>query len=376
MNMTQLTLSDEMEQFRRLARDFAEGEIKPKAAEYDETGDFPAEVFQKAWETGLVNFQIPEEFGGLALGTLDCVIILEELAAGCSGIAGVIEASTIAQLPIIMAGSVAQKETYLQPLQEDPSPMGYTGSDTSSNDLVVSKESDGSFRLNGSHALVVNGGEALWYLVTAYDGAQMTGAQTMFVVPADTFGVVFQDKSFSIGRKARVARKAIFNNVLLSRDHLIGEHGKAEKIKAAAWPQICAFIAAGATGVARSAMHHAITYSKERHTFGRPISQHQGVAFMLADMAREVETSRLMTWQTAYMIDNGAQVSNQALMAKAFAQDMAMRVTTDAVQVYGGYGYTREYPVEKLMRDAKQYQVCEESSLRSKVTLGRNLVTT
>lgn len=372
--MPQLTLTDEREQFRQLARDFTEGEIKPIAAHHDENAEFPTEVFAKAWEIGLLNFQIPETLGGLALGALDSCLILEELAAGCAGISGAIEASSIAQIPLIMAGSMAQKERFLQMLLQDPVPAGYTSFDAEAGDLTVKPEAGDSYVINGTHSLVVNGGQAAWYLVTAGDGT-LNGNRSMFAIPSDTFGLTFQEQAFSLGRKARVARKAIFNNVTASKDNLIGEAGKADLIQRAAWAYICVFIAAGATGVARSAMHHAIAYSKERQTFGRPISQHQGVAFMLADMAREIEAARLMTWQAAHLIDNGADALSQALIAKAFAQEAAMRITTDAVQVYGGYGYSREYPVEKLMRDAKQYQICEESSFHSKAALGKQLVT-
>ncbi len=373
--MPQLSLNEERQQFRDLARDFAENEIKPKAAHFDQSGEFPEEIFSQAWQAGLSNFQIPVECEGLALGALDVCLILEELAAGCSGIAGIIEASVIAQLPLILEGTTEQQQSYLLPLQENPLPAGFASFNPRESDLVVSSQSGGSFMLNGSHNFIVNGGECPWYIVTAYDGTTTSGGGWMFVVPHDTYGLVFQEQRHRIGRRALPVRRAAFNNVLLSREHLIGEPGKADQIVDAIRPSLCSFIAAGATGVARSAMQNAIAYSKERQTFGRPISQHQAVAFMLADMAREIEAARLMTWQAAYMIDEGAKGLDHALMAKAFAQDMAMRVTTDAVQVYGGYGYTREYPVEKLMRDAKQYQIYEESSLRSKTKIALNMVT-
>ncbi|MDZ4834782.1 MAG: acyl-CoA dehydrogenase family protein [Candidatus Melainabacteria bacterium] len=369
--MPQLKLTDEREQFRQVAREFTEGEIKPKAAEFDVSGDFPGDIFKSAWETGLANFQIPERMGGLELGALETCLILEELAAGCSGIGGVVEASAIAQLSVIMFGNRDLKEAYLKPLLDEPLVAGYTSFDPSASDITL-RIRDEDYILEGHHNLVINGGEASWYAVKAKD--PIKGTKTIFVVPADTKGLEFEQRSFALGRRARTARRTKFNNVHLTADHIVGNEGQGDLITAKIWPHICTFIAAGATGVARSAMQQAIAYSKERKTFGRAISQHQAIAFMLADMAREIEASRLMAWQAAFLLDQGENAQYQALSAKAYAQDVAMRVTTDAVQVLGGYGYTKEYAVEKLMRDAKQYQIAEESSLQTKVALARNLV--
>ncbi|MBX9669773.1 MAG: acyl-CoA dehydrogenase family protein [Candidatus Obscuribacterales bacterium] len=368
--MAQIKLTEEKEQFRRVARDFTECEIRPRAAHFEESGEFPTEIFVSAWETGLVNFQIPDRHGGLGLGHLEACLILEELAAGCAGISGVIEATTFAQLPLIQFGNREVKEACLERLMQEPLIAGYSTFDTAGDDLTL-RVRDDKYVIEGSHNLV-NGGNASWYFVTAKDPAK--GQKSSFVVPAEIEGLTFGDKVYAIGRKARVTRRAVFKDVQLSDDHLVGTLGQGELIKSKTWPSICTMVAAGATGVARSAMHHAIGYSKERKTFGRPISQHQGVAFMLADMAREIEAARLLTWQAAYLLDQGEDASSYALTAKAFAQDVAMRVTTDAVQVFGGYGYTREYPVEKLMRDAKQYQIAEESSLKTKVALAKSLV--
>lgn len=369
--MAQLKLTDEREQFRQVARDFTEGEIKPNAAQFDTNAVFPCQIVTLAWETGLVNFQVPERLGGLELGALEACLILEELAAGCSGIGGVIEATTIAQLPVIIFGNRDLKEAYLKRLLDEPLVAGYTSFDTASNDIALRIRGE-KYVLEGHHDLVINGGEAAWYLVNAKD--PIKGSKTTFVVPADTEGLAFEKQAFALGRKARIARRASFNNVRLTIDNIVGNEGQGDLIRNKIWPHICSFIAAGATGVARSAMNQAVQYSKERKTFGRPISQHQAVAFMLADMAREIEAARLMAWQAAFLLDEGENALHQALSAKAYAQDVAMRVTTDAVQVFGGYGYTKEYAVEKLMRDAKQYQIAEQSSLQSKVDLAKSLV--
>ncbi len=368
--MSQIKLTEEKEQFRRVARDYTDGEIRPRAAHFEESGEFPTEIFVNAWETGLVNFQIPDRHGGLGLGHLEACLILEELAAGCSGIGGVIEATSFAQLPVIQFGNRELKEAYLDRLMQEPLVSGYSAIDTAGDDLTLRVRAD-KYIIEGT-ANIVNGGNASWYFVTAKDPTK--GQKSSFVVPSATAGLEFGDKLYAIGRKARATRRAAFKDVELSDDHLVGSPGQGELISAKIRPSIFTMVAAGATGVARSAMHHAINYSKERKTFGRPISQHQGVAFILADMAREIEAARLLVWQAAYLLDQGEDAMSYALTAKAFAQDVAMRVTTDAVQVFGGYGYTREYPVEKLMRDAKQYQIAEESSIQTKVALAKSLV--
>lgn len=379
--MSQFSISEELEQFKQLARDFTEGEIAPRAAEFDASGEFPSAVVQKAWEIGLVNFQVPEELGGLGLKFLDTCIILEELAKGCAGIAAAIEGSAIAQLPLLAAGTEQQKAQFLSPLTQKASLAGYGSNDSMANELTVMQEHS-EFVLNGQHASVINAGQAEWYFLYALTATDSEAAQTSsfagglsaFIVPSNTPGLSFEQRVPSLGRKARSVYKAKLKNVRLTADHLVGKSHQANQVAIEILPGVCALIAAGATGVAHSAMQHAIAYSKERKTFGRPIGQHQGVAFLLADMAREIEAARLLTWQAACLIDQGLKTAEHALAAKAYAQDVAMRVATDAVQVYGGYGYSKEYPVEKLMRDAKQYQIFERSSIESKAALARRLV--
>jgi alkylation response protein AidB-like acyl-CoA dehydrogenase len=282
---------------------------------------------------------------------------------------------------LLAAGSEEQKARFLTMLTQKASLAGYGSNDSMANELTVMQERS-EFIINGQHSSVINAGQAQWYFFYALTATDSEAAQTesfagglsAFIVPADSPGLTFGERVSSLGRKARSVHKAKLKNVRLTAEHLIGKSHQANQVAIEILPGVCALIAAGATGVAHSAMQHAIAYAKERKTFGRPIGQHQGVAFILADMAREIEAARLMTWQAACLIDQGLKTAEHALAAKAYAQDVAMRVATDAVQVFGGYGYSREYPVEKLMRDAKQYQIFERSSLESKAALARRLV--
>lgn len=373
--MPNLELSEERTQFQKLAREFSEGEISPLAEEFDKTGDFPNGPVRKAWEIGLVNFQVAEALGGLNLQTFDSCIILEELAAGCSGIAGPIEASAIAQLPLLKFGTEAQQEKFLKPLLDDCLLAGYASQDATIDDIEARFDGE-KYLLNGQHTALVNGGHANWYFVVAShlepESEQLSS--TAFIVPANAEGITFGESFKTIGRRARAVSSVEFHNVELSSDMIVGTPGNASEVIEGILPELYCFVAAGAVGVARKAIEHAINYSKERQTFGRPISQHQGIAFMLAEMAREAEAARYLTWQAAYLIDEGKSALKEALSAKSYAQDVCMRVTTDAVQIYGGYGYSKEYPVEKLMRDAKILQISEQSPGELKASLARELI--
>ncbi len=368
--MTQFTLTDERKEFKKLAREFSDGELRPNTYRFDSTGEFPREILKKAWEIGLVNFQVPEEHGGLALSNLDSCVILEELACGCSGISAPIEATTLAQAALIKFGTDKQKQTYLKPVIDSPAMAGYASHRKNVNDIAVTKAGS-DYVLDGTHASVSNGGTAEWYLVNANVG----GKYLTFVVPGDANGLILESRNHSIGRKASASYSMRFAGVKLTEKNLLMSPDDTD-VAALMEPTIAVLVAAGAVGVAQSAMMHAIDYSKQRQTFGKAIGQHQAVAFILADMAREIEAARLLVWQAAFLIDSGNRAFEKALAAKISAQEVVMKVTTDAVQVYGGYGYSKEYPVEKLMRDAKQYQLFEGSPAQDKAALARHLLLT
>ncbi len=386
-------ISDEQQEYQKLARDFATRELASSAAKFDQSGEFPTALFAKLWETGLVNAAIAEKYNGLGLSAVDNCLIAEELAAGCSGIAASVEASHFAQQFVIDFGSAEQKQTYLAPLTEEPLLAGFSmAGGLKSGRLFYRKEGD-KYVLSGKHNAFVNGGIAAWYLVAASEDRREIGADgefdkgrderalppartTYFLVKNDDDDAIdFGDRLFSLGRKAQVIRSGRLDEVYLPESALLGAEGQGDAMYRTSSIRTYALIAAGMTGVARSAMEHALKYGKERTTFGVAIAQHQVISFMLADMAKDIEAARLLYMQAAQLADQNIVATSEAVCAKAFAQEMVMRVTTDAVQIFGGYGFSREYPVEKLMRDAKAYQLFEHTADAHKVELGRQLVT-
>lgn len=382
----ELRLSQEQEEYQKLAREFAQRDIAPKAHSFDISCEFPSEILKKAWETGLVGSQIPEKVGGLGLKLWDTCVILEELAYGCAGITAAIESSAIAQLPLIECGTEEQLQHFLKPLVEAPQLAGYALQGYESG-RVVARQEGNDWVLTGRHPAIVNGGNpnSQWYFViAAFDqregtsGKSQTGSGSRswaaFAVPASARGLTFDKRVPLIGRKAFTISHAQFDDVYLEPISLIGGDSGGAAVWSKCQAPMFAMLAAGCTGVAHCAMDNAIEYSKQRHTFGKAISSYQAVSFMLADMAREIEAARLMYWQSCVLLDQGQKVVLEAKAAKAFAQEAAMKIATDAVQIYGGYGYSKEYPVEKLMRDAKTYQILEGTAQKLKADIGKQLV--
>ncbi|CAN5389597.1 acyl-CoA dehydrogenase family protein [soil metagenome] len=376
-------LTSEQQEYQKLARDFATREIAGHAHKYDQSGDFAGDIFAKLWQTGLANACVPEALNGLGLSCFDSCLIAEELASGCSGIAGSVEASSIAQQFVIDFGSDEQKEKFLSPLMEEACLAGFGMSGGVKSGRVFYRREGDKFVLSGKHPAFVNGGIAQWYLVAASEDRREVTSRgregekerfSYFLVGADD-EIDFSDRLPSIGRRSQVISSARLDEVYLPASALLGTEGAGEHMYRLTLTRNYAVIAAGMVGVARSALEHALKYAKERVTFGVTISQHQAVSFMLADMAKDIEAARLLVYQAAQLADQGIFSTSEAVCAKAFAQEMVMRVTTDAVQIYGGYGFSREYPVEKLMRDAKAYQLFEHTSEGLKVEMGRHLVT-
>ena len=354
-------LSEEQRELQRLAREFAEKEIRPRAQHHDETGEFPREICQKAWELGLMNTHIPEEYGGLGLGVLDGALITEEMAAGCSGIATAMEANTLAEAPVIVGASDDQKKAWLAPMCDEFRLAAYCVTEPDAGSDVAGMKSTarkvgGEYILSGSKMWITNGGVADWYFVVAYtDREKGHRGMTAFVVPSDAAGIELGKKEQNMGQRASDTRAVTFHDVKVPEANRIGGEGQGWSLAMAAFDHTRPVVASGAVGVARSALEHALRYSTERETFGKPIARHQAIQFMIAEMARDVEAARLLVWKAAWKIDQGERNTLEAAYAKLFAADMVMRVTTDAVQVFGGYGFSREYPVEKLMGDAKVY---------------------
>ncbi len=372
-------LSPEQKDLQKLAAQFAREEVRPHAAHHDETGEWPDAIMKKAWELGLVNIHIPESCGGLGLGTFEGVLIDEELGWGCTGIATAMTANTLAQVPIIVAGTDEQKKKWLGRFAEAPLLASYAvtepsaGSDVASIKTVAVKKGD-SYVINGSKMWITGAGHANWFFVLAKtDPTAAHKGMSGFIVDASLPGVVIGKKENNMGQRASDTRAVTFEDVVVPADCLLGAEGEGFKIAMKAFDYTRPLVAAAAVGLGRAAMEHAIDYAKQRKAFGGPISQFQGISFMIADMATKVEAARLLVWKAGAEIDAGRRNTLIAAMAKRFAADSAMEIAVDAVQVFGGNGFNREYPVEKLMRDAKIMQIYEGTSQIQRVIIGREL---
>ena len=374
--MVDFNLTDEQKNLREMAHDFAVKEIRPVAWEFDKDGTWPEKVIEKAWEVGLMNTHIPEEYGGPGAGYLDGCLIEEELSWGCSGIQTSLGCNGLATAPVVIAASDELKKEYLGRLTEAPLLASFcltepdAGSDVSGMKTTAVKKGD-KWVINGSKCFITNGGYANWYTVYAKtDKEAGHRGISAFIVPRDA-GVVVDKKEDKMGQRASNTATVSFNDVEIPADHLIGEENKGFKIAMMTLDRTRPGVAAMATGIARAAMEFAIDYSKERVQFGVPIAMHQAIQFMIADMATDVEASRLLTWKAAVMLDQGQRNTLISSHAKRFAADACMKVATDAVQVYGGYGFIKEYPVEKLMRDAKIMQLYEGTAQIQRLVIAR-----
>ncbi|MGI9590335.1 MAG: acyl-CoA dehydrogenase family protein [Myxococcota bacterium] len=373
-------LTDEQLVLQDTARRFAHDEIAPVAAKYDQSGEFPREVIRRAWELGLSSTVIPPELGGLGLASVDQCLLTEEIAWGCSGIGTSVMANDLGLTPIVVAGSDEQQKRWLAPCAEEFKLIAFclsepnAGSDVAGLQLKAEKDGDG-YKLNGTKQWITNGGEADLYTVFAtLDPSQRHAGITGFVVPADAPGISHGKKEDKMGQRASDTRVVNFDDVHVPADQRLGAEGEGFKVAMQTLDRTRPPIGALATGIARRALEESVAYAKERKAFGSPIGGFQAVQFMLADMAKEVEAARLLTLQSAWMLDQGKRASKHSSFAKCFATDMAMRVTTDAVQVFGGNGYTKEYPVEKLMRDAKLMQIYEGTNQIQRLVIARELL--
>jgi acyl-CoA dehydrogenase len=370
------TLTDEQKSMREMAHDFAEKEIRPVAWDYDRDATWPGEVLEKAWELGLMNNHLPEEYGGAGLSTLDGCIIEEEIAWGCSGIGTSLSCNGLASAPVQLAASERLKKEYLGRLAEAPLFASFcltepdAGSDVSGMKTTAVKKGD-KWVLNGSKCFITNGEYANWYTVYAKtDKDAGHRGISCFIVPRDA-GVTVDKHEDKMGQRASNTATISFNDVEIPADHLVGEENKGFKIAMMTLDRTRPGVAAMGVGVARAAMEMAIEYSKQRVQFGVPIAMHEAIQFMIADMATKVHLGRLATYNSAVLLDQGKRNTIESSHAKRFAADSAMEVTTDAVQVFGGYGFIKEYKVEKLMRDAKILQLYEGTAQIQRLVIAR-----
>jgi acyl-CoA dehydrogenase len=374
------TLTDEQKDIQAMAHDFAEKEIRPVAWEYDKDGTWPQEVIEKAWEVGLMNNHTPSEYGGPGLDFLTGCIIEEEIGWGCSGIGTSLMCNGLATTPIALGGSEETKRKYLGMLTEEPKLASFcltepdAGSDVASMKTTAVKQGD-KYVINGSKCFITNGSHASYYTVYAKtDKEAGHRGMSAFVVDRDLDGVTVDKKEDKLGQRASNTATISFNDVEVPAENLLGEENKGFKLAMMTLDRTRPGVAAMATGIARAAFEFATEYSKERVQFGVPIAMHQAIQFMIADMATKVEAARLLTWKSAVLLDQGQRNTLVSSHAKRFAADSAMEVTTDAVQVYGGYGFIKEYPVEKLMRDAKIMQLYEGTSQIQRLVIAREVL--
>ena len=374
------SFSTEQAEIKELALKFARNEMIPHAPEFDEKGIFPAEIFKKAWELGLINTCIPVEYGGTGFTSLDSVIISEALAYGCMGMNTSFMANDLALLPIVIGGSDEQKKKFLTPFTTEFRIASFcltepgNGSDAGGIKTSI-KDGGDHWILTGEKMWITNAGYANLFVVYAtLDPALKHKGITALVVDPKTVGVVLGKKEDKMGHRSSDTRAVTFNSVKVPKENVLGKPGEGWAIAMATLDHSRPLVASSAVGGAQRALDLSIQYAKERIQFGVPIAKHQAVQFMIAEMGMKVEASRLLVHKAAWLCDQGQKNTEIASYAKAFASDSCMQITTDAVQIYGGYGYSKEYPVEKLMRDAKLIQIYEGTSQIQRLVMARELL--
>ncbi len=359
-------LTDEQKMIQELARKIAQEKIMPVAAKYDQSEEFPWEIIKILAQSDLFTIFVPVEYGGTGGGVLDLCIATEELSRACGGIAVCYAASALGTFPIILFGNDAQKKKYLPDLASGKkiAAFGITepeaGSDASAIKTTAKKEGN-HYILNGTKHFITNGGEAEIYTIIAMtDKTKGARGASAFIVEKGTPGFSFGKKEEKLGIRASVTQELVFTDCKVPQENLLSKEGMGFIVTMKTFDMSRPGVAAQAVGIAQGSLDAALKYAKERHQFGKSISSFQGIQWMLADMATQVEAARALVYSVAKMIDKGkTSVAKESAMAKLFASDVAMRVTTDSVQIFGGYGYMKDYPAEKYMRDAKITQIYE-----------------
>ena len=378
--MVEFRLSEEQEMLRELAHEFAQDSIRPHAKHWDDANEFPMDVIAEAHGLGLTNLHVPEEYGGMGMGIADEVLVTEEFAWGDPGFSTAAYSNGLTAGPVITGGTEEQKIEYLGRLTSAPKIASYcvtepaAGSDVASIESLAVRDGD-HYILNGEKMFITGAGHADWFFVLAYtDKEAGYKGMSAFIVESAWEGVSLGKKEDTMGQRASDTRSVIFENVRVPASNLLGgEEGKGWFNAMTAFDLSRPNIAAHAVGLARAAFEHALVYADERETFGKKLHEHQTIQFMLADMKTNIEAARLLTWKSAWLADSGQKNTEAAAHAKRFAADSAMQVAIDAVQVLGGYGYTEEYPVARLMRAAKVMQIYEGSSEIQRMIIGREI---
>lgn len=374
------TISEEQSALIDTARKFTAERITPVAGELDEEEKFPTDIFEAAWELGLMNVEVPEAYGGLGFGTIDGCLIAEELAYGCAAIATSIMCNHLGALPLMVAGNEAQKQKWLGRLQDELSFVSYccsepdAGSDVSGIKTKIVKDGN-EWVISGQKRWITNGGHASFYTGFAtMDPALKHKGFVTFVVDRDTKGLSVGKKEKKLGQRASETVDVIFDDVRIPADQILGEPGQGFYTAMEVFDKSRPMIGASCAGIIKRCLDESRAYALERKTFGTPIANHQAIQMILADMAIAYEASKLLYMKAAWEVDEGVKRTMTSSLAKCFGADMAVKCATDAVQVFGGYGYTREYPVEKLYRDSKLMQIYEGTSQVQRMVIARNLL--
>lgn len=378
--MISFDLTEEQKALQEMAHSFAEKEMRPKAAFYDREEKFPEEVMRKAFEAGFLTCNVPVEYGGGGLTDLEMVIISEELAWGCAGMYTTMMANSLAFTPLILFGTEEQKKKFLTPFTQKMSFASYcltereAGSDTSAIKTMARK--DGSdYVLNGSKCFITNGGVASLYVVFA-NAAPEKGARgiTAFLVPRETPGIAIGKIEDKMGHRASNTAEIFFEDVRVPSENIIGRVGQGFLIAMRTFDRTRAAVGAAGVGLARAALEYAVDYAKTRVQFGKPIATFQAIAFKIAQMAMEIEAARMLVWKAAWLVDQGLPCGLNSAMAKCFGSDLAMWTALEALQILGGYGYMKDYPVEKLVRDAKLLQIYEGTNEIQRLVISREVI--
>ena len=379
--MVNFQLSEEQEMLRELANEFSRDIVRPNAEHWDSKGKFPMEAIEEAHSLGLMNLHVPEAYGGMGMGILDEVLVLEEFAWGDPGFATASYTNGLTSAPIITGATEEQKAEYLGRLTAAPKIASYcvtepgAGSDVQGIETTAVREGD-HYILNGQKMFISGAGYADWFFVLAYtDKSAGYKGMSGFIVESCWEGVELGKKESNMGQRASDTRGVRFNNVHVPVENLVGEkEGDGWFNAMKAFDLSRPNVAATAVGTSRAAYEYSLHYADQRKSFGKKLHQHQAVQFMLADMKTKIEAGRALTWKTAWEADNGIRNTQSAAHAKRFAADSSMEITTDAVQIFGGYGYSEEYPVARLMRGAKVLQIYEGSSQIQRMIIGREML--
>jgi acyl-CoA dehydrogenase len=378
--MVDFRLTEEQQELQSKARKFAQEYMIPYAHYYDKTGEFPRPIIQKCWEEGLMNLSIPKEYNGLGLGSIEQCITVEEMAAGCAGMTTSIYVNTLGVEPILVAGTDEQKEKYLRPLTEDLKFASFAcsepgmGSDVAGIQTRVKKEGN-NYVLNGSKFWITNAPHADYFTVFAsLDPSKRHKALCALIVDADTPGVKTGRPVEKMGHKASTTSSVVFRDAKVPEENILGGEGKGFGIAMKTFAMTRPSIAAFSTGLARAAMEYARDYVNKREVFAQKLREFEVIQFKLAEMYMKIEASRALYLKAAWTTDNIGDATVPASVAKAYATDVAMETASEALQIHGGYGYIDQYPLEKLFRDAKLYQIYEGTSEVQRLILGRHVL--